>query len=62
VFVHRTTTDLVEICDLLGYYAVLSGSSVPTFQDNLFKGEEVQEDILGLLHGILGLLHSLMRD
>jgi hypothetical protein len=24
-----------EICDLLGYYAALSGSSVPTFRDNL---------------------------
>jgi hypothetical protein len=24
-----------EICALLGYYAALSGSSVPTFRDNL---------------------------
>jgi hypothetical protein len=24
----------VEICALLGYYAALSGSSVPTFRDN----------------------------
>jgi hypothetical protein len=25
----------VEICALLGYYAALSGRSVPTFRDNL---------------------------
>jgi ribosomal protein L30E len=25
----------VELCNLLGYYAALSGSSVPTFRDNL---------------------------
>jgi hypothetical protein len=27
--------DLCEICALLGYYAVLSGNSVTTFQDNI---------------------------
>jgi hypothetical protein len=27
--------DVDEICGLLGYYAALSGSSVPTFRDNL---------------------------
>jgi hypothetical protein len=26
--------DMEEICDLLGYYAALSSSSVPTFRDN----------------------------
>jgi hypothetical protein len=46
--------DADEICALLGYYASLSGSSVPTFRDNLsgpiFKGQEVQEEgfLLGL--------------
>ena len=25
----------LEICALLGYYAALSGSSIPTFRDNL---------------------------
>jgi hypothetical protein len=27
--------DVDEICALLGYYIALSGSSVPTFRDNL---------------------------
>jgi hypothetical protein len=27
--------NLNEICGLLGYYAALSGSSVPTFRDNI---------------------------
>jgi hypothetical protein len=27
--------DVDEICALLGYYTALSGSSVPTFRDNL---------------------------
>jgi hypothetical protein len=27
--------DIDEICALVGYYAALSGSSVPTFRDNL---------------------------
>jgi hypothetical protein len=27
--------DVDEICTLLGYYTRLSGSSVPTFRDNL---------------------------
>jgi hypothetical protein len=26
---------IIELCDLLGYYAALSDSSVPTFRDNL---------------------------
>jgi hypothetical protein len=25
----------IEICALIGYYAALSGNSVPTFRDNL---------------------------
>jgi hypothetical protein len=29
------THALQKICALLGYYAALSGSSVPTFRDNL---------------------------
>ena len=29
---------MFEICALLGYYAALSGSSVPTFLDNLSVG------------------------
>jgi hypothetical protein len=39
--------DADDICALLGYYATLSGSSVPTFRNNLSapssKGQEVQE-------------------
>jgi hypothetical protein len=27
--------DVEETCDLLGYYAALSGSLLPTFRDNL---------------------------
>jgi hypothetical protein len=44
-----------DICALLGYYAILSGSSVPTFRDNLsispiFKGQEIQEPLnMGLI-------------
>jgi hypothetical protein len=36
-----------EICALLGYYVALSGSSVPTFRDNLsvsFSSVQVQEE------------------
>jgi hypothetical protein len=40
----RATIDY-DICALLGYYTALSGSSVPTFRDNLsgpiFNGQEV---------------------
>ena len=28
-------SDVAEICALLGYYAVYSGSPLPTFQDNI---------------------------
>jgi hypothetical protein len=42
--------DVDEICALLGYYAALGGSSVPTFRDYLtvpiFKGQELQEDFV----------------
>jgi hypothetical protein len=38
-----------DICALLGYYAALSGSSVPTLRDNrsapIFMYQEVQEEI-----------------
>jgi hypothetical protein len=41
-----------EICVLLGYYAVWSSNSVPTFQDILsgpiFKGQKAQEEALFL--------------
>jgi hypothetical protein len=40
--------ELDYICAILGCYAVYSGISVPTFQDNLsgpiFKGPAVQEE------------------
>jgi hypothetical protein len=39
--------DIYEICALLGYYAALSGNTLPTFRDNIgpiFKGQEVQEE------------------
>jgi hypothetical protein len=32
---HQNLARFHEICALLGYYAALSGSSVPTFRDNL---------------------------
>jgi len=36
-----------EICHPLGYYAVYSGNSLPTFRDKLtpiFIGQEIQEE------------------
>jgi hypothetical protein len=39
--------DVDDICGRLGYYAALSGSSVPTFRDNLSvpfsKAQEVEK-------------------
>ena len=41
--------DVPEICALLGYYAALSGSSVPTFQENLsVPSSRVKKFFLGL--------------
>jgi hypothetical protein len=39
--------DVDDICDLLGYYAALCGSSVPTFRDNLsFPSSTVKKFLL----------------
>jgi hypothetical protein len=41
-----------EICTLLGYYAALGSSSVPTFRENqsspIFKGQDIFFDFLTL--------------
>jgi hypothetical protein len=43
--------DVDEICALLGYYAVLSGSSVLTFWDNLSVPSSCVEDFLTIEYG-----------
>jgi hypothetical protein len=55
--------DAGDICALLGYYAALSGSSVPTFRDNLSvpslkvkKSQEVSPVIGFSVGWLIGLL------
>jgi hypothetical protein len=44
----------VQICALLGYYAALSGSSVPTFRDDLsVPSSRVKKSKTSFLLGLL---------
>jgi hypothetical protein len=56
-----------ENCALLGYYAAISGKSVPTFRRNLsgpiFKGQEIQElTFFSLEDGPIGCPETSVRN
>jgi hypothetical protein len=56
--------DVEQICALLGYYTASSGSSVPTFRDNLsVPPSRIKKSKLGLLNmGRMGYLETSVQN